>query len=72
MCYLVRNNISSGRSCIIVTLITIQLSTLTLDENSLMLFALSTCVLVEEYQHVAGLDLGLSHGVFSLSNIAVF
>ena len=43
-----------------------------LDENSLVLLALSTCVLVEEYQHVAGLDLGLSHGVFPLLNIAVF
>jgi len=43
-----------------------------LDENSLVLLALSTCVLAEEYQHVAGLDFGLSHGVFPLSHIGVF
>jgi len=43
-----------------------------LDENSLVLLALSNCVVAEEYQYVAGLDFGLSDGVFPLSNIGVF
>jgi len=59
MCYPMQNNISCIISWLCHCNIHYTLSTLMWDTNSVVLLALSPCVLIQNYLHLAGLDLGL-------------